>query len=69
MHEIDRSVPLFFTRVRDTRIPITLQLVADVLRVPRVEFPDYPSYERLWAVSKDELKSSFCEHPSEWGEG
>ena len=41
----------------------------DVLRVPRVEFPDYPSYERLWAVSKDELKSSFCEHPSEWGEG
>ena len=69
MHEIDRSVPLFFTRVRDTRIPITLQLVADVLRVPRVEFPDYPSYERLWVVSKDELKSSFCEHPSEWGEG
>ena len=69
MHEINRSVPLFFTRIRGTRIPITQQLVADVLRVPRVEFPDYPSYERLWAVSKDELKSSFCEHPSEWGEG
>ena len=42
MHRIDRSVPLFFTRVRGTRIPITPQLVADVLRAPRIEFPDYP---------------------------
>ena len=32
MHGIDRSVPLFFTRVRGTRIPVTLQLVAEVLR-------------------------------------
>ena len=38
-----------------------------VLRVPRVEFPDYPSYERLWTMSKDELKSAFCERPSKWG--
>ena len=38
MHGIDRSVPLFFTRVRGTRIPITPQLVADVLWVPRIEF-------------------------------
>ncbi|XP_065636893.1 cytochrome P450 76C4-like [Quercus suber] len=59
MHGIDRSVPLFFTRVRGTRIPITLQLVADVLRVPRIEFPDYPSCERLRTVSKDELISAF----------
>ena len=64
MHEIDSSVPLFFTRVRGTRIPITPQLVADVLRVPRIEFPDYPSYERLRTVSKDELMSAFCERPS-----
>ena len=47
MHEIDHSVPLFFTRVRGTRIPVTPQLVADVLRVPRIEFPDYSSCERL----------------------
>ena len=33
MHEIDRSVPLFFTRVRGMRIPITPQLVANVLHV------------------------------------
>ena len=31
MHRIDRSIPLFFTHVRGTRIPITSQLVAYVL--------------------------------------
>ena len=31
MHEIDRLVPLFFTRVRGIRIPVTTQLVVDVL--------------------------------------
>ena len=65
MHEIDRSVSLFFTCVRDTRIPVTPQLVADMLRVPRVEFPDYPSCEHLRTVSKDELKLAFSEHPFE----
>ena len=68
MHGIDRSVPLFFTCVRGTRIPVTPQLVADVLRVPRIEFPDYPSCERLRTVSKDELMSSFYERPIAWGE-
>ena len=68
MHEIDHSVPLFFTRVRGTHIPITSQLVADMLWVPRIEFPDYPSYERLRTVSKDELMFAFCERPSIWGE-
>ena len=67
MHEIDHSVPLFFTRVRGTRIPVTPQLVEDVLRVPRIEFPDYPSCERLRTVSKDELMATFCECPSDWG--
>ena len=61
MHRIDHSVPLFFTRVRGTCIPITPpQLVADVLRVP--------SYECLRTVSRDELKSSFYEHPTAGGE-
>ena len=68
MHEINRSVPLFFTRVRGTRIPITLQLITDVLRIPRIEFLDYPSCEHLRTVSKDELMSAFCERPSAWGE-
>ena len=51
MHGIDRSRPLFFTRVRGTHIPITPQLIADVLRVP--------SCERLRTMSRDELMSSF----------
>ena len=65
MHGIDRSVPLFFTRVRGTHIPVTPQLVVDVLRVLRIEFPDYPSCERLWTVSKDKLMAAFCERPSD----
>ena len=68
MHKIDRSVPHFVTRVRGISIPVTSQLVANVLWVPRIEFPDYPSCEHLRTVSKDELMSTFCEHPSEWGE-
>ena len=68
MHGIDLLVPLFFTRVRGTCIPITPQLVANVLRVPRIEFPDYPSYECLSTVSRDELMSAFCERPTAWGE-
>ena len=68
MHEINRSVPFFFTRIRDMRIPVTLQLVADVPHVPRIEFPDYPSCEHLRTVSRDELMSSFCECPTAWGE-
>ena len=68
MHGIDCSIPLFFTCVRDTHIPVTPQLVVDVLWVPKVEFPDYPSCERLRTVSKDVLKFAFCERPSEWGE-
>ena len=68
MHGIDRSVPLFFTRVRGTRIPVTPQLVVDVFHVPRIEFLDYPSCERLRTVSRDNLMSSFCKRPTTWGE-
>ena len=67
MHGIDRFVPYFITHVRGISIPITPQLVADVLSVPRIKFPDYPSCEHLRTVSKDELMSAFCERPSEWG--
>ena len=70
MHEIDRSIPLFFSRVRGTRIPITPQLVVDVLvlRVPWIEFLDYPSCKHLRTVSRDKLMSAFCKHPSVWDE-
>ena len=68
MHGIDRSVPLFLTCVRGTRIPVTPQLVANVPRILRIEFPDYPSCERLRTMSRDELMSTFCERPIAWGE-
>ena len=68
MHWIYRSVPLFFTCVRGTHIPVTQQLVADVLRVPRVEFPNYLSCEHLRTMSKDELMAAFCVCPSDWGD-
>ena len=39
-----------------------------MLRVPRIEFPDYPGYECLRTMSEDELVSAFCERPSAWGD-
>ena len=47
MHGIGCLVPLFFTRVRGTRIPVTPQLVVDVLWIPRTKFLDYLSCECL----------------------
>ena len=66
MHGFDYSVPLFVTHVRGMRIVVTLDIVSDVLYVPKVEHPDYPGCDRL--KTKDELISSFCERPSDWGE-
>ena len=68
MHKINRSIPLFFTRIQGTRILVTPQLVVDVLHVPRIEFPDYPNCEHLRTMSRDELMSSFYECPAAWGE-
>ena len=47
---------------------VTLDIVSEVLRVLKVEHPDYPGYECLRIVSEDELISSFCERPSNWGD-
>ena len=68
MHGFDSLIPHFIICIRGTRIVVTPQIVEDVLRVSRVKFPDYPGYERLRTVFKDELESTFYEHPSEWGE-
>jgi len=68
MHEFDFSIPLFITRVRGTRIVVTPDIVSNVLRVARVEHPDYPGCDHLKTVFKDELIFSFCERPSDWGE-
>ena len=67
MHGFDYSIPLFVTRVRGLRIVVTPDIVSNVLHVLRVAHSDYPDCDRLRTVSKDELISSFCEHPSNWG--
>ena len=66
MHEIDYSVPLFATRVRGTRIMVTLDIVSEVLCVPRVAHLNYLGCECLKTVSKDELITAFYECPSDW---
>ena len=68
MHGFDYSIPLFVTHVRGTRIVIIPDIVSDMIRVPRVMYPNYPSVDHLKTVSKDKLMSSFCERPSNWGD-
>ena len=68
MDGLDSSIPLFHTHVRGTRIVVTLQLVTDVLHVPRVEHPNYLGCKSLRTVSKDEMISALCKHPSNWGD-
>ena len=46
---------------------VTLDIVSEVLHIPRVAHPDYPSCDRLRTVSKDELLSLFYETPLSWG--
>ena len=68
MHEFDYSIPYFITRVRGMCIVVILDLISEVLHVPRVAHPDYPDCDCLKTVSKDELMSLFCETPLSWGE-
>ena len=68
MHGFASCVPRFITHVRGTRIVVTLELISEVLHVPRVSHPNYPRCPHLRTVSKDELLSFFCETPSSWGD-
>jgi len=68
MHGFNNSVPHFITRVQGTYIVVTLNLISEVLHVPRVEFIDYLDCDCLRIVSKDKLSSLFCETPSFWGD-
>ena len=68
MHEFDYSVLFFVTRIRGMHIVVTSDIVSKVLHVPRVEHLDYPDCDILRTMSKDELISSFCERPSDWGD-
>ena len=63
MHEFDYSVPHFITRIRGMRIVVTLDLISEVLHIPRVSNPDYLDCPHLRIMTKDELSSLFCETP------
>ena len=49
-------------------IVVTPNIASEVLHVPRVKHHDYPVFERLRTVSKDEVISAFYKRPSDWGE-
>ena len=68
MHAIDTSVPRFTTVFRGTHIVVTLEFIFEVLHVPRVDSPNYPSHYHLNFVSRDEITLLFCEKAMVWGE-
>ena len=68
MHGIDTSVPQFTMVLQGTCIVVTSDLVSEILHIPWVAHLDYPGYQCLRIVSKDELLFHFCETPSIWGE-
>ena len=51
MHAIDTSVPRFTTIFRGKHIVVTLEFIFDVLHVPKVDHPDYPSHCHLSSFS------------------
>ena len=64
MHGINTSVTQFDMTLRGIHIVVTSDLVFEILHVPRVAHPDYPTYPRLRTMSKDKLLSHFYETPS-----
>ena len=68
MHRFDISIPHFVIYVRGMHIVVTSDIVSKVLHVPRVAYPNYPGYNHLRTVSKDELSFLFYETPSSWGD-
>ena len=57
MHGFDYFVPQFITRIRGTRIAITLNLIFKVLHIPRVEFANYLGCEHHRTVQRKTLVS------------
>ena len=60
-------MPQFVTTFRSTRIVVASDLIFEVLHIPKVMHPDYPSCDCLRIVFRDELFSHFCETLSIWG--
>ena len=67
MHTIDTSVPQFTTVFYGIHIIVTLDFISEVLCVPRVDRPNYPSHPCLSSIFRDKLASLFCEKVMLWG--
>ena len=68
MHAINTSVLRFTMVFRGTHIIVTPKFIYEVLHVPRVDHPDYPSHRRLSSISRDDMASLFYERSMVWGE-
>ena len=68
IHGFNYFIPQFSTRAWGIRMVVTLNIVSEVLHIPRIVHLDYPGSECLRIMSKDELPSLFCETPSSWGD-
>ena len=67
MHAINTSIPRFTTVFPSTHIVVTPDFIFEVLQVPRVDRPDYPSRCRLSSISSNKLALLFCEKAMLWG--
>ena len=67
MHAIDTFVPRFTIVFRGTCIVFTPNLIFEVLHVPKVDHPNYPSHPHLFSISRDELALLFGEKTMLWG--
>jgi len=69
IRSIDTSVPQFTMRFKGTRIVVSLDLVAKVLRVPSVVHPNYPGCEpvTISGLCLETNSSPICGTPSIWG--
>ena len=67
MHAINNPVPRFTMVFWGKRIVVTPELIFEVLCVPRVDCPDYPSHHRFSSISRDEFALLICEEAMLWG--
>ena len=61
MDAINTSLTWFTTVFYGTCIVVTPDFISEILHAPRVDRPNYPSYPRLFSISRDELVTLFCE--------
>ena len=63
---IDTFMPQFFAVFYSTHIVVTLYFISEVLHVPKVDRPDYPTHSCLTSISRDKLALLFREKAM-WG--